>query len=346
MNPPPKDLFDRLNIFRSELENITDDKETIRSLTKRMTFAVLESWKDLKFQDTTHNAGYMNGMTYNDYVEKYTDINSIFFRMEDRFIEFVNTVIKQRKGKENRPFMDDGWNSLITLFGNQFASYQCSCCGREYLWMGDYEAGIIRCAGAGECPYPNGIKDPQVTVNFSSGKIVFANIFKDVYDTDYSDFTTYGRTKYGIFPSLNYANGTVIQQEFQAERNVAYFACGNSDPSVFKDSVTGVIEIKRDSLATPNDVYQGYVCTSLWAVQGVDYDTLKNAFDEFMKEDDDEVVDVDKQQIAFNEYLKSIDAFIVYVEPGIYTSTAIFETPYLIDDEPSIWGRLELKEKL
>lgn len=346
MNTPPKEVFDKINGFRVELENLVDDKNIIRKLTQRMTSAVLESWGDLKFQENTHNAGYMNGMTYKEYVEKHGELNDIFFRLQDRFIDLVNSVVKNCKGKEPKPFNDDGWEMTVTVMCNQLTSDQCSCCGQGYFWLADYANGIIRCSGVSACPYPNGIKDPQVTVTFESGKIVFANVFKDVYDTDFSDFTSYGKNKYNFYPSLNYGNGTLIQQEFKAERNVAYYACGNTDPSVYKDSVTGVIEIKRDSLATKNDVYQGYVSTSLWAVQGVDYGILKNAFDEFMKEDDDESNDESALQLEFENYLKSINAFVVDVEPGVYTSTSIFEVPYLIDDEPSIWGRLELKEKL
>lgn len=149
---------------------------------------------------------------------------------------------------------------------------QCDMCGTyigsSIIFNGD---GTYRLSIEEECPFPQGIPDTQVILNWQSGQIVIADDLR---------FAT-GNIGDENIHLYNSAYGKSLMTKSYAQSNIAYGYVGNTDPSVYLESATGTIRVAEhlynedtDDLYTAPKGWTllGRVWTDLWAFTMMDYD--------------------------------------------------------------------------
>ena len=167
------------------------------------------------------------------------------------------------------------------------------------------------------CAYPEGYPEYRVQINIPSGKIIFGNDFRDLFEEE------------RIHYSLTAPKGQRLISEAYAELEMFHFIVGNTCPHVFQFE-NGEIHIargnyKKDSYDFPDEDWEDYapaeydkgsICTDLWWYSAMDYELFK--------------------KLHFEKYdkipeLNSVFEFVLDVEPGLYEATGRY---HLIEEEP------------
>ena len=157
-------------------------------------------------------------------------------------------------------------------------------------------------AGHKPCKLTKGIDEYTYKLNIPSGKLLFANDLRELFpEFDSFEADKYITEKSGYNNSINSELGVMYNQEFWNNHGMIYVQVGNTSPHVFQDSITKNIEVKFESIYTPQKVDEyvevdedsdedpdytknytdtekdlGYICTDLWAVCAIDYDLMKS----------------------------------------------------------------------
>ena len=156
-------------------------------------------------------------------------------------------------------------------------------------------------AGHKPCNLPKGLDEYTYKLNIPSGKLLFANDLRELFP-EFSRFEAdkYITEKSGYQNGINSELGVMYTQEFWNNHGMIYVQVGNTSPHVFQDSITKNIQVKFESIYTPQEGDEvievdedsdddpdyiknytatekdlGYICTDLWAVCAIDHDLMK-----------------------------------------------------------------------
>lgn len=282
-----------------------------------------------------HNSKYESSLE--DYVNKYSDRQYMLNRHP------IHSWARSISVKIRRSVLED---TVYPIFPDKiidqdslediYTSMTCDACGEYYSVIFNLESLSFKVlifdfdTEQNTKPCKHKIDNYQFDISIPTGKVIFANDLRDIFEEDQED-------KYEGDMCFNSHGGKVQYSENCAKDGIGYIFAGNTSPSVFKDSDSSLsigssylleelegsknykewVEFagKRTfseeafnyykSLKPKNEV--GSICTDLWAVMFMDV----QRFEEITK----------NSKWDLDSYLKQpyTDAFVIDIEPGEYT---------------------------
>lgn len=185
---------------------------------------------------------------------------------------------------------------------------QCGECGEKVDWMFDGK----RLFAQKDCPYAEGLPGYSVEIDFPSGKMVFANDFRSLYDDDLPSGA-------GELEAEGPAGSKRVFDNYGSV-GMGHGFVGNSCPGVYRrskelvviangGSIEGTEENDwKDTELPPDGEQVGSICTDLWWYSVADADDLKKR----------------GVKVGAKRYKRLVD--IVAVKPGRYRLTHLCHT--------------------
>lgn len=181
-----------------------------------------------------------------------------YWKYQVQEAHFHTKAMKEFRKKEGRD-----WPDYYKVNRRYLA--ECSVCGNP-VSLQENEDGSYTATTA--CEFPTGVKPFEVELNVPSGKMVFGNDFRDLFeDVDFN---------------VNAIAGTISTVKAFEKEGMLHILVGNSCPSVFQKGKTDLCISREYDEATDERKAPGkgfkpvaWVCTDLWWVCAMDYEDYK-----------------------------------------------------------------------
>lgn len=213
-------------------------------------------------------------------------------------------------GREDRAALVDGQPDCELIRGS--CSMDCYNCAEDVEFLVNKKTRHVTITS--KCPLPDGVPEYTVSLDVPSGKLVFANDFRQFYDAN-------------IQYDINRTIGCKRTTEAYAALGMFHTFVGNTCPGIYqKDDTIFVGTAKVDFDEDGGDDIknyekfeneakkrteaefgkrQGAICTDLWWFSAADHDDLK-----------------EKAGKDFTKYVRDHHSTVVTVTPGHYRLTA------------------------
>lgn len=196
-----------------------------------------------------------------------------------------------------------------------------------------------------ECKYKDGCPEYSIRLNIPSGKMLFANHFKNLFD--FTELPEFKDKAYSDEFSINFFEGKKRCTEEYAKLGLAEFNIGNCACDMFKvkNGEFFVGAYFEDDENNHEDIFSkvkqvGDVCTGFWGFCIVDKDTFE------AKVGKEDLSNPKRSQGMQWIDSKILDDTINVIKctPGVYEFTHRYHL--LKEDEPRIYTTIKLIEKL
>jgi hypothetical protein len=149
----------------------------------------------------------------------------------------------------------------------------CSVCGQPVI-IQEVKPGSNKVRTTSDCLAPNGYPPFDVVLDCPSGKIVFGNDFRRLFESDKDEDEEY--------ESIDSIKGIIGAVQRFEKRGMLHVFVSNTSPTVFQKGDTNLafttdFDEETDERKPPGEGYKevSRVCTDLWWVSAMDYELFK-----------------------------------------------------------------------